>query len=187
MQKNKINPWIIAGAGLGTAALAAGLASTAWVGIPKGAKAVHPFNLERYLGKWFEIARMPVKFEKSLRDVTATYTLNTDGSIRVDNRGFNVKAVQWKESIGKAKVLDNPDEGRLKVSFFGPFYAGYNVLAIDEDYNYALVSGHNLEYLWLLSRTTTIPESVKAAYLQQAKRIGYQTEKLIWTSHQADN
>jgi apolipoprotein D and lipocalin family protein len=184
MQKKKLNQWpIIIGASLGAVALTAGLSSKIWVGIPKGATAVQPFDIKRYLGKWFEIARMPVRFEKGLQSVTAVYSQNTDGSIRVTNRGYEKKLNKWKESIGKAKLLDNPQEARLKVSFFGPFYAGYNVLAIDPDYNYALVVGHNLNYLWLLSRTTTLPEGVKAAYIQLARNLGYQTDKLIWTDH----
>ncbi|QJD95452.1 lipocalin [Mucilaginibacter robiniae] len=183
MHDIKSNKWpLIVGAGLGAVALTVGLSSS-WVSIPKGATAVQPFNLQKYLGKWFEIARMPFRFEKSLRDVTAVYTLNSDDSIRVDNRGYDVKEQKWKESIGKAKIVNDPNEARLKVSFFGPFYAGYNVLAIDADYNYALVAGHNLSYLWILSRVTSIPENVKTQYLQLAESLGYQTDKLIWTKH----
>lgn len=153
------------------------------VTIPKGARAVKPFDSKRYLGKWYEIARLDFKYEKNLNNVTATYTEKDKGQIRVNNQGYDTVKKEWKQSIGKAKLVKSPDEARLKVSFFGPFYSGYNVIAIDADYQYALVAGNNLKYLWILSRTTTIPDSVKEAYLQQAKKLGYQTDDLVWTAH----
>jgi len=153
------------------------------VSLPKGAKAVKPFDKERYLGKWYEIARMDFKFEKNLSNVTAEYAAGEEGMIKVKNRGFDTVKNIWKESIGKAKAVKDPQEARLKVSFFGPFYAGYNVIAIDPDYRYALVAGNNLKYLWILSRTPVIPSAVKDDYLKQAKALGYKTEKLVWTSH----
>lgn len=152
------------------------------VSIPKGAKAVKPFDTKRYLGKWYEIARMDFKFEKNLNQVTATYSEEKDGSIRVDNRGYDTLKKEWKQSIGKAKRLKGTEEARLKVSFFGPFYSGYNVIAIDTGYRYALVAGNNLNYLWILSRTKSIPASIKRDYLEQAKQLGYRTEDLIWTA-----
>lgn len=153
----------------------------ACVSIPKGATAVQPFEKDRYLGKWYEIARMDFKFEKNLNQVTAEYSAKPDGSIRVDNKGFNYKKNEWKESIGKAKFVKGPDVGRLKVSFFGPFYFGYNVIAIDPAYKYALVVGNNLKYLWILSREKTIPENVKQDYLKQARSLGYNVDELVWT------
>lgn len=152
------------------------------VSIPKGAKAIKPFKKDKYLGKWYEIARMDFKFEKDLNNVTATYTLE-DGAIKVDNRGYNDVKKEWKQSIGKAKFVNDENEARLKVSFFGPFYAGYNVIEIDADYQYALVAGNSLDYLWILSRKPTIPEEIKAAYLKKAKDIGYKTAELVWTKH----
>ncbi len=165
--------------------LALGTCAILWnackVTIPKGAKAVRPFDTEKYLGRWYEIARLDFKYEKNLNQVTATYSAGEEGMIKVDNRGFDTVKNKWKESIGKAKPVRDPQEGRLKVSFFGPFYAGYNVIAIDPHYRYALVAGNNLDYLWILSRTPEIPEKVKADYLKQARDLGYQTENLIWT------
>ena len=114
--------------------------------------------------------------------MTATYSLNADGSIRVDNRGYHYLKKEWKESIGKAKFVKSPDIARLKVSFFWPFYAGYNVIAIDPDYRYALVAGNNLDYLWLLSREKTMPAAVQTAYLKQATALGYDVSKLVWTN-----
>lgn len=153
------------------------------VTIPEGATAVRPFNKQKYLGKWYEIARFDFKFERNLNNVTATYTLNADGSIRVENRGYDTVKKEWKEAIGKAKFVKGPNLARLKVSFFGPFYSGYNIIALDPDYRYALVAGNNLDYLWILSRTTTIPEKVKSAYLEKARSLGYDTSKLIWPGH----
>jgi len=151
------------------------------VAIPKGARAVRPFQKEKYLGTWYEIARFDFKFEKNLDHVTATYSSLDDETIRVDNKGFDVKNKIWKESIGKAKLVGGADEGRLKVSFFGPFYAGYNVIGIDPEYKYALVAGNNLKYLWLLSREKTMPLKIKDQYLADAKALGYDTSRLVWT------
>ena len=151
------------------------------VSIPQGAKAVKPFDKQKYLGTWYEIARMDFKFERGLEQVSATYSLKDENTIRVDNKGYSTKDQQYKESIGKAKLVGDPLEGRLKVSFFGPFYGGYNVLAVDPDYRYALVAGNNLDYLWLLSREKTMPQQFKDKYLGIARSLGYRTEKLVWT------
>lgn len=152
-------------------------------GIPKGAIAVTHFNAEKYLGRWYEIARFDYKFEKNMDNVTATYSQNPNGSIRVDNKGYNYVKKEWKESIGEAKFIKDKTEARLKVSFFKPFWAGYNVIDIDEDYQYALVAGSSTKYLWILSRTTAIPESIKQRFLEKAKKIGYTTNDLIWVKH----
>ena len=151
--------------------------------IPKGAVAVEPFEKEKYLGKWYEIARMDFKFEKNLNNTTATYSLNNNGSIKVDNQGYNTKKEKWTQAIGKAKFVGDEDVGKLKVSFFGPFYSGYNVIAIDKDYQYALVAGKSLKYLWILSRETEIPMNVKNKYLKIAEDIGYNTSELLWITH----
>jgi apolipoprotein D and lipocalin family protein len=177
---NKAHVALLAGAGLLM------LTTATAVNIPKGALAVRPFYVDKFLGKWYEIARMDYKYEKKLDNVTATYTLRKDGDIRVDNRGHDYTKNKWKESIGKAKFVKEGDLGRLKVSFFGPFYAGYNVIAIDREYKYALVAGNNLKYLWILSRETSIPGSVKENYLQKARDIGYDTEALVWCKHDID-
>ncbi len=148
--------------------------------IPKGAVAVHSFEKEKYLGKWYEIARFDFKFERNLDHTTAEYSLNDNGTIKVVNRGFNTKKNVWSQATGKAKFVGDPTVAMLKVSFFGPFYAGYNVIAIDKDYKYALIAGANLNYLWILSRETTLPEEVKKEYLKKAESIGYDIAKLLW-------
>ncbi len=155
--------------------------------IPPKAVAVKPFFLEKYLGKWYEIARFDFKFEKDLNNTTATYSLNKDGTVKVLNKGFNYKTNQWKEAIGKAKFVEEENKAMLKVSFFGPFYAGYNVIAIDADYKYALVAGASLDYLWILSREKSIPIEVKNNYLKIAEQAGYDTSRLLWVEHNNQN
>ncbi|UOE50941.1 lipocalin family protein [Mucilaginibacter sp. SMC90] len=182
----KLKNWEV-GLAAGLAAATVAVLLNSCVTIPKDAKAVRPFNQQRYLGTWYEVARMDFKFEKNLSDVSATYSLNADGSIRVDNKGYNYVQQKWKESIGKAKPVKDAGTGRLKVSFFGPFYAGYNVIAVDLDYRYALVAGNNLNYLWLLSREKSIPTAIQTAYLKQAQALGYDVSKLVWTKHEHVN
>ncbi|MDP9081033.1 MAG: lipocalin family protein [Bacteroidota bacterium] len=178
----KIKNWQLAlAAGIGAAAVALNL--TSCVSIPKGAVAVTPFDKEKYLGKWYEIARLDFKYEKNLDNVTAEYSLHDDGLIAVKNQGFNYVKKEWKQSTGKAKFVNDEHTGRLQVSFFGPFYAGYNVIALDHDYRYALIAGNDLSYLWILSREKTIPPSVRTKYLELAKSLGYDTDKLVWDKH----
>jgi len=151
--------------------------------IPKGVVAVKSFNKEKYLGKWYEIARLDFKYERNLINTTAEYSLNDNGSIKVFNSGYNVKKGKNVNATGKAKFEGDDHIAMLKVSFFGPFYAGYNVIALDEDYRYALVSGDSFKYLWILSRDTTIPDEIKSKYLQIAEKSGYKTSDLIWVEH----
>ncbi|MGK3122596.1 outer membrane lipoprotein Blc [Candidatus Pantoea formicae] len=149
---------------------------------PKGVTPISPFDVNRYLGKWYEIARLDHRFERGKDHVTATYAKRNDGGISVLNRGYDPVKKQWSESDGKAYFTGKPDIAALKVSFFGPFYGGYNVIALDEDYQYALVSGPNRDYLWILSRQPKIPDKVKQQYLTTAKRLGFAVDKLIWVN-----
>lgn len=151
--------------------------------IPKGVNAVTPFEKGKYLGKWYEIARFDFKFEKGLNNTTAEYSLRDDGKIKVLNRGYNYEEKAWKQAIGKAKFAKNDNIAMLKVSFFGPFYSGYNVIAIDDDYQYALVAGRSFDYLWILSRETSIPENIKFEYLKIAEEFGFNTSNLLWIEH----
>ncbi|WP_243349609.1 lipocalin family protein [Parabacteroides sp. FAFU027] len=155
--------------------------------IPKGVQAVTPFDKEKYLGKWYEIARFDFKYERNLNNTSAEYSLNSDGTIRVENRGYDTIKRVWKKAIGKAKFVGNDDIAMLKVSFFGPFYAGYNVIALDADYKYALVSGASLNYLWILSREKTIPDEIKKKYLKIAEGYGYPIAELSWIVHDQSN
>lgn len=151
------------------------------VGMPKGVTPVKGFELDRYLGQWYEVARLDHSFERGLEQVTATYKLNEDGSVAVINRGFSTKTQKWSVANGKAKFVNDPDEAYLKVSFFGPFYGSYVVFELDKkDYDYAFVSGPDLSYLWLLSRKKTVAPEVKARFLEKAASIGFDTEQLIF-------
>jgi len=152
-------------------------------GIPKGATAIQGFDSEKYLGKWYEIARFDYRFEKNMDNVTATYSQNPDGTIMVQNRGYDYIKKEWKQSTGEARFVNSENEARLKVSFFKPFWAGYNVIDLDADYKYALVVGKNLDYIWFLSREKTLPENVKERFLKKAQQLGYDTSKLIWVNH----
>lgn len=156
---------------------------TSCASIPENAEAVSPFDAKKYLGKWYEIARLDFKYEENLNNTTAQYSLNPNNTLKVVNRGYNYKTETWEEAQGKAKFVKSDTIGMLKVSFFGPFYSGYNIIALDKDYNYALVAGRNLDYLWILSRKPTLPESVKQEFLAKAKTIGYNTDDLIWVAH----
>ncbi len=151
--------------------------------IPEGATAVSPFDANKYLGKWYETARIDFKYEEDLNNTTAEYSLRDDGAIQVLNRGYNTKKQEWEEAKGKAKFVGTASVARLKVSFFGPFYSGYNVIALDDEYRYALVAGESLDYLWILSRETSIPQSVKEDYLKIARSVGYDTDRLLWVAH----
>ena len=137
---------------------------------------VSTLDLDRYLGSWYEIARFDHSFERGVEEAKAVYTLNGDGTIKVVNSG--IKAGKPKTAVGKGKRTDQP--GLLRVSFFGPFYADYRVMMIDEDYSYALVGSGGAGYLWILSRTKNLPAGIKSAILSEATRRGYDTSKLIW-------
>ncbi|HUH52098.1 MAG TPA: lipocalin family protein [Flavobacterium sp.] len=155
--------------------------------IPENAKPIQDFQADRYLGTWYEIARTENRFEKDMDNISAHYSLKDNGSIDVFNSGFNIEKQEWKSANGTAKFRDNKTTAALKVSFFGPFYSGYNVIALDEKYTYALVAGKDLDYLWILSREKTIPEDILMHYLNKAEQIGYDTSKLIWVNHDKDN
>ena len=148
-------------------------------GTPDGLTPVSGFDGQRYLGTWYEIARLDHSFERGLEQVTAHYSLNPDGSIRVINRGYDPQQHEWRQAEGTAKFVARPDVGHLKVSFFGPFYGGYNILLLDADYQYALVSGPNRDYLWLLARTPTLASTTYDQVLVQARQMGFDTQQLI--------
>ena len=155
------------------------------MGIPKTVSPVKEFELEKYLGKWYEIARLDHSFERGLDRITAEYALREDGGVSVKNRGFSQKKNKWKEVEGKAFFAGPSNEGYLKVSFFGPFYGSYVVFELDrEDYQYAFVSGPNPSYLWLLSRTPTVEPDVLSQFVKKADKLGFNTEKLIYVNHQ---
>jgi len=144
---------------------------------------VKPFDVQRYQGTWYEMARLDHSFERNMTDVSARYTVQADGSVQVVNRGFNSVKNEWKEAVGKALFTGDTDRGSLKVSFFGPFYGGYHVVALDPDYRWSLVVGPDRDYLWILARDKQLDPDVKAQLLAQAQAFGLATDKLIWVSH----
>lgn len=155
------------------------------LGRPEGVEPVRPFELDRYLGKWFEIARLDHPFERGLQSVTAEYSLRDDGGIRVRNRGYSSEEGAWRETEGKAYFVDRRDEGYLKVSFFGPFYGSYVVFGLDQkDYQYSFVTGPNKSYLWLLARTPAVPQEIVDTFIAKARQLGYNTGELIFVEHE---
>ncbi|EPR42506.1 MULTISPECIES: lipocalin family protein [Desulfococcus] len=154
------------------------------VGPPEEIRPVKAFDAERYLGVWYEIARLDHWFERNLTDVSATYSLRNDGGIDVLNRGFDVSSQKWKIARGRAYAVGDNDEGSFKVSFFGPFYGGYHVIDLDRyTYEYALVCGSNRSYLWILARNPQLPEEKTAHLIETAKSMGFDTSGLIFVAH----
>jgi apolipoprotein D and lipocalin family protein len=153
----------------------------ACTGVPEGITPVGNFELDRYLGKWYEIARLDHSFERGLSDVTAQYRLLPDGSVEVVNRGYSTEEGRWKEVVGKALMIGEASRGSLKVSFFGPIYGGYHIAALDaQDYHWSLVVGPSRDYLWILSRDRSLSAEVREQLLQKAQELGFDTRRLIW-------
>lgn len=156
--------------------------------MPRDVKPVTDFELNRYLGTWYEIARLDHSFERGLERVTAEYSLRDDGGVRVINKGFSTKENKWKEAEGKAFFVGNSDEGYLKVSFFGPFYGSYVIFELDkENYQYAFVSGPDTSYLWLLARTPQVDQNLIAAFREKTEMLGFETDKLIFVDQTKPN
>ena len=148
---------------------------------PEGVRPVTSFDINRYLGQWYEIARLDHSFERGMSDVSATYQLQDDGSVKVINRGYDAQRQAWKEAIGRALFIGDSGTASLKVSFFGPFYGGYHVIALDQqDYRWALVSGPDRGYLWILARDKTLPADIREQLVSQARALGFATDPLIW-------
>lgn len=156
------------------------------VGKPANVTPVAHFDSAKYLGKWYEIARLDHSFERGLTHVSAEYSLRPDGGLKVVNRGYKEADAKWKEAVGKAYFVEQPDLGYLKVSFFGPFYGSYIVFELDPDYRYSLVSGPDKSYLWLLSRTPTMDAATTKRLVAKAQALGFDTSKLIYVT-QAPN
>ena len=151
------------------------------VSIPQGIEPVKNFQAERYLGTWYEIARLDHSFERGMQQVTAEYSLRDDGGIKVINRGFKEAEQERAEAEGKAYFVNGDTEGYLKVSFFGPFYGSYVVFELDhENYQYAFILGSDTDYLWLLARTPTVPPEVLQKFVEMSKARGFNTDDLIY-------
>lgn len=152
--------------------------------IPDGVTPVNNFSLERYLGRWYEVARLDHSFERGLEAVSADYSLREDGSIKVINSGLNIETGEIQQAEGKGYFVDNSNIGHLKVSFFGPFFGSYVIFELDqEDYQYAFVAGNTANYLWLLARTPEVPDAVLRGFMDKASKFGFNTEELIFVQH----
>ncbi|SEQ03331.1 apolipoprotein D and lipocalin family protein [Amphritea atlantica] len=155
------------------------------LGMPESVKPVGQFELARYLGKWYEVARLDHSFERGLTRVSAEYSLRNDGGVAVLNRGYSEASGVWQEAEGKAYFVNDHDEGYLKVSFFGPFYGSYVVFDLDrENYQYSFVSGPDSSYLWLLSRKPTVTPEVREWFIRLSEERGFDTDELIWVKQQ---
>lgn len=153
-------------------------------GAPQGVSPVTGFELERYLGTWYEIARLDHRFERGLTNVMATYSLREGGGISVVNRGYDPEVEEWQEAQGKAYFLDDETVGMLEVSFFGPFYGGYNIIALDfEDYAWSMVAGPDRSYLWILARSPKLPDATLERLIAEARALDFPVEGLIRVSH----
>jgi len=156
----------------------------ACTGTPDGVTVVSGFDLNRYLGTWYEIARLDHPFERGLSNITATYSLRDDGGVKVINRGYNVEDQEWDEADGKAYFVGDEDVGQLKVSFFGPFYGGYNIIELDKDgYEYSMVAGPDRSYLWILSRSPDLDDAVLERLVAKAGELGFPIGELIMVDH----
>lgn len=167
-----------------TALTVAIFALSGCTGLPKNVSPVNDFELARYLGQWYEVARLDHSFERGLSRVTASYTMRDDGGVRVVNRGYSEEDQAWEEAEGKAYFVEDASKGYLKVSFFGPFYGTYAVFELDkENYQYAFVSGPSNEYLWLLSRSPKVPKTLIENFKNKAASLGFDTQQLIFVDH----
>lgn len=157
---------------------------SACTGMPDKVTPVTEFELNKYLGKWYEIARLDHSFERGMDNVTAEYALREDGGVSVVNRGFLKDKNKWKKAEGKAYFVREQNEGYLKVSFFGPFYGSYVIFGLDKKaYQYAFVSGPDHSYLWLLSRTPKIDPEIIDRFINEATKLGFNTKELIFVKH----
>lgn len=155
---------------------------TGCLGMPDRVQPVDNFDVQKYMGKWYEVARLDHSFERGLNQVTAEYRLQKGGKVSVINRGFSATDNEWSQAEGKAYFVNSSDQGYLKVSFFGPFYGSYVVFELDENYQYAFVSGPDNNYLWLLSRTAEVDKEIKEKFIAMSNARGFDTNNLIWVS-----
>jgi len=147
--------------------------------LPKGIAPVADFDADRYLGTWYEIARLDHFFERGMQEVSATYAKRDDGTLHVINRGWLVNKQKWNIARARATFAGAPDEGWLEVSFFGPFYGDYVVFELADDYSEAWVSGSDTGYLWYLSRTPIVPAERLKAFRERVGALGYDSDELI--------
>lgn len=157
---------------------------SACTGLPDNITPVDDFELNRYLGKWYEIARLDHRFERGLSNVSADYALMDNGDVKVINRGLSSDNNTWEQVEGKARFVGDETMAHLKVSFFGPFYSSYVVFELDkENYQYAFIAGYNKSYLWLLARTPDVDDKLIDRFVKHADELGFNTDELILVEH----
>jgi apolipoprotein D and lipocalin family protein len=178
--KNTLHPSALCSSATALAATLFTLLLTGCLGVPGRAVVVQDFSLERYLGTWYEIARLDHPFERGLSHVQAEYSMREDGGVRVINKGYKDQESAWDSAEGKAYFVEASNVGKLKVSFFGPFYGAYNIIELDPNYQYALVVGPDTDYLWILSRTPELGQDVLQRLLAKASALGFATDQLIY-------
>ena len=154
---------------------------------PTGVQPVDNFDVSRFLGRWYEIARIDHRSEKGLVRSRAEFSLAPNGCIQVINRGFDIRHNRWKQARGKAQFVGRSNEAALKVSFCRPFYVGYNVVALDEQYQWAMVIGSSLDCFRILSRSPVLADSVRQQLLAQADQIGIDLERILWVMQDGAN
>jgi apolipoprotein D and lipocalin family protein len=164
----------------GMALVLASLLTGGCVSPPDTIRPVAGLDAERYLGTWYEIARLDHRFERGLERVTATYGARDDGGISVVNRGYDAADGAWSEASGVAYFVGDRDTGYLKVSFFRPFYAPYVIFDLDPGYRTAYVTGDGEKYLWFLARTPTVAAAERERFVSTVEALGFDTTGLIW-------
>jgi len=157
---------------------------TSCLSVPEGVVPVNNFEIDRYLGRWYEVARLDHSFERDLQAVTAEYVTRDDGGIKVINSGRNIDSGEIQQAEGRAYFVDDPSKGHLKVSFFGPFFGSYVIFELDQDnYQYAFIAGNTTDYLWLLSRSPKVSKELLEQFKDSASNLGFNLEDLIMVSH----
>ena len=157
------------------------IALSGCLGVPAGVEPVDDFQLERYLGRWYEIARLDHSFERGMDKVTAEYAMRDDGGIKVINSGRSMETGEINQAEGRAYPVKSPNLGHLKVSFFGPFYGSYVIFELDkQNYQYAFVAGNSTNYLWLLARTPQVSQQLIDQFTTSASKLGFNTDNLIY-------
>lgn len=144
---------------------------------------VTKFEIDRYMGTWYEIARLDHSFERGLSDVSATYTLLDDGRVRVLNRGVKIKTGERTQIEGKARIRKGAGPAELSVTFFWPFSGAYRIIALEEDYSHAMVCSSGLGYLWILARSPQYDSAIYRKYIELAEKYGFKVEDLLIVSH----
>ncbi|HWD86828.1 MAG TPA: lipocalin family protein [Mucilaginibacter sp.] len=174
----KKEKWLVA---LAAGAAAAGVTYALWPKskIPRNA-IVQPFDKQKYMGLWHEVARLPNNIQKKLKNLTDEYSLNADGSIKVVTRAYDFDKNKPVEATARGRFVGPGSRGKIKVAYVLPIYLDYNILDIDDGYNYALVSGNSLNHLWIISRDNAIPAGIRERFLAKATSLGFDVSKLEW-------